>query len=544
MPTAHERSRVPFRLVLLDVALAGGPALLFATLAAPTCFCVVGIPLYAYALGAAYLATMGVRERWARTLAIGALGAPIHLMPIGACVLSIGAPSDPASLRGLLTLAATFAGIGVVVSPFHGAPLAAIERGRGMLDALLTSGATSIRQGLAKTAARGATLGVIAAIPTAIVPMSGVLGAARGLFIAVVAAAIVVTSILGLAIVAYAWGEGRQRFGGARGVYPRGPIAVDSVRSALLRSLALPLVSVVAVLGLVVVALATPSPAWRLAPHIPSHAIRLSAAPSPLAPSGLAVRAAPDAITISTADGGGAGEVRVPDRDPAGDPMILRDTEHGQERWALYLPRGRGRDGDYRAWIVSFDDDGVRTDDAPPDRLAARFGSPLALMLLALHLACLAALVLFTLRRLTDAALLDRPSFRAERELTALSGTFRGEGRIAKGTLTLDEPASLEVSGLGAAALAPGAHRLLLRSSAERLRDGELVTAIATLTRADEAPFRAGRLQLGEGTRLILGELEAARAAYAEQLARVSVAFSLVLLPIVVALANVVVRAL
>jgi hypothetical protein len=534
---------VPFLRVLGDVARSAGGFLVLAVLAtAPSC-CLVGLPVFWTVAGAMYLRMMGARRASVSTWQVGLLGSPLFLAPLLAPLLtawivqSHGSSEGPLAPLGLLVTFGLSALFGALLSPLHAAPLAAIEGSSGLLDALLSSGARAARRGLGRTLLGGAGVGVIGALPWAVPPLARLLDPEPSPAVLVALFAAVYAALLvNLSLVAHDWGQGSQRFGAARTLVPPSAMPRVAARARLVGSLAIAASAALLVGAALLLALFTPTPAWRTEAG-PLRGEPLVEGTLEGSRDGLSVTATRgQEWVIATADGGGAGPVRFPSHiEPTA--TLTRERYRGQDAWTL---RAATRS---TVWLVSFDDRGVRLDDTPLDRLEARlFGAPGIVFLLAYGLA-LAALFALQLQRIGLATGLDRPRFSGDREVAALVGTLGLERAVPvrDHALVLEAPLRIELGELGSITLPPGRHPLLVPTTRDELRDGARVTVIASLAGGDRSPFRDGSPPLPAGAKLAIGALEEAREQYAERVARTNVLASLPLLGLGLGLVTVIV---
>lgn len=520
--------------VIADVARAAGPRLALAVLfAAPGC-CILPLPIFLMFAGGACERAMGVRQARVSRSALGVLVAPLFYVPLFSFFVaeSLVATRDGADADGWQQALAAIVVSSVLTTllfPLYGAPLEAISRGGTVLEALLGSGAKAARHGVRSTLAHAAAVGTVGAAPWLVVALTR--DALRDqpaalLLLLYVGALLAVTVNLGL--VAHFWSGGRERFGSARSSHPVAPPRAEeghSVGGRLAGSLVLGFAPAV-VLGVVLVlALVSPTPAWRLETSAtlvePGLSFEDRAPSDPIVleeSNGLRVSSPrDDTWRVETADGGGAGEVRL---------------LHGDESHAFVR---RGRYGSRPMWSVcaralletrcfSFDEHGVRLDDSPVDRLRERLGT-VGTAFLALYSIALALLLLAQARRAGVAAELDRPRFDGSRETAAFVGTLRTESPLAieLGHVTVRGLATIDLGEHGTVRLPEGPHRLLVPPGSPHLVDGTELTMIATLRTATGSPFRDGAAPLPPDAKLVVGSLARARESYAEHVARVNV---------------------
>ncbi|MFO0712741.1 MAG: hypothetical protein U0353_23010 [Sandaracinus sp.] len=533
--------RVSFGRVLLDVsASAGWLVALAVLLAVPSC-CLVTLPAFGFVAGTALLRVSGARRASMSTWRLGVLGAPLYFAPIAALLLAsfvFEAFPGRAERSSALTLEVTVgisSLLGIVLFPLHAAPLEAIESGSGMIEAMLGAGARTSRAGLVVTVIRGALVGLVTALPWLVPGLVEQLVPGHDPWrLVLLYASVVAAQLVGLSIVAHAWSEGRERFGAARTLVtaPRRPVPA---RARLVGSLVLAASPALLLTLGVLLALSTPTAAWRREPRLEASG-RGYALPFPTGvpcvedplrdtTEGLTVTTPRAGVwLIATRDGGGAGEVRIPGGD-AQRATLSRERFRERDVWTLRVPTSSS------VALVSFEDRGVRVDDTPLDRIRARAGSA-GLWLALVYTLALAMLLALQLRRAGVAAGLDRPRFSGVPERAALTGTLRTEAAIPVSSqgLVLAESARLELGELGTITLSPGTHPLLVPSPVSVARDGATLTAIAMLPATEGSPFRDGRASLPERAQLVLGSLEEARELYAERVARTNVLASLPLL--------------
>ncbi len=432
VPTSDER--IPFTRVLLDVARAsGGYIALAVVFLAPSC-CLIGLPFFGVFAGRAYLRAMGVRRGGVSTWRLGVLGAPLFVVPVlglaiaGSLLFAVDPESELPVVVRLCTSFSVSAAMGMMCFPLFGAPLEAADSAEGALDAILASGARAARMGLRTSLGTGAIVGVIGVLPWLLLPMAHRALVDEnptpwilvGLFVAMVASEIVC-----LGLVAHAHGEGLERFGHARTRAVRSNRA-EPVHRPLTRSLALAASPLALLAPALLLAALTPAPAWRTARHA-----------TPGVPVDQAFEASGHGLSlenpeanlwvIATRDGGGAGPVRF--RRPGDDAhaTVARGTYRGREVYTLQVREYES------VRLVSFDDEGVRVDDTPTDRVQARLGS-IGVGVLFAHLLALAVLLVATLRRTGVAANLDRPWLGGYRDTVAILGAETKEAFVERVT--------------------------------------------------------------------------------------------------------------
>lgn len=428
---AKQAERVPLWRVIADVARASGLSVMIAVvLLAPSC-CLIGLPAFGYFAGRSYLHAMGVRRAGVSTWALGLLGAPLFVAPLVSLALAdavlgaIGDASEGFDAGHALVAVSVSALVGVVAFPLYGAPLEAVSSASGALDAVLASGARAARMGFAKSIGTGASLGVVGIAPWLVVPLARrVFFGANALVWLVLAlfVATVIAQTVCLGIVAHAHGEGRERFGHARTHAPRETDRV-APRPRLIRSFALAALPFALLVPALLTAIATPTPGWRT--ERDSGDLRgeiVDGTPLLGSEHGLVVSQDRSVWRVTTADGGGAGEVRIA-FSSASLGRIVRERFRGREVWTLRVPVRE------HVVLVSFDDRGVRVDDTPSDRIHARLGT-LGVGMLALLLVALGALLVLTLRHTGVAANLDRPWLGGYRETAALVGPDAREAYV------------------------------------------------------------------------------------------------------------------
>jgi hypothetical protein len=473
---------------------------------------------------------------------VGLLGSPIFLAPLLAPVLtswivqSRGSSDGPLGSLGLFATFSLSALLGALLSPLHAAPLASIEGSAGLLEALLASGARAARRGLVRTLARGATIGLVGALPWVVPPLASALHPEPSLAVlAALYVTVYLALLVNLSLVAYDWGEGVQRFGAARTLVPPTATPRVAARARLLGSLAIAASAALLLGSALVLALFTPTPAWRTE-RAPLRGEPLVEGPITGSAEGLSITMHDDhGWLIATADGGGAGLVRFPAHIES-EATLSRERYRGEDAWTLRAATPS------TVWLVSFDDRGVRLDDTPLDRLEARVQGSVGVAIVLAYGLALAALVALQLRRVGVATGLDRPRFSGDREIAALTGALRTDMPVAirEHALVLEAPARIELGELGSMTLPPGRHPLLVPATLGQLRDGASVTVIASFAASDRTPFRDGSPPPPAGAELVIGPLDHAREQYAERVARTNVLASLPLLVVAVGLATVV----
>ncbi len=547
-----ERARISLGRIVLDVARAAGASVLLAMLAAILSSCLVLLPVFLVVSGRAYERIMGLESSQVGRWRLGLAGAPLFLVPLAsffiAASVTRGPELTPASEWAQVLVALVISSVlTVVLFPFSGAPREAIERGTGMLDGCSGSGARAAERGISSTLAHGLAVGALGASPWVVVPLLGPL--ARGteqVWLLPVSLAIGAWLALtvSLAITARFWSDGLERFGSDRTLTTTARAASSTPRARLASSLVVALAPL-GLLGLLaLLALATPTPAWQREErprHHPLEPVVLRGEPvgSPHAipgSAGLTLSSPTDDLwLLAAADGGGAGEVRVPHGDET-RATLARETFRGVDAWTLRVPTSRD------VARVSFDEEGVRLDDTPLDRLASRLGGTLGALAMGLVLLVLVLLALAQVRNLGVATSLDRPRFRGIRELAAFEARLRTTEPVAMTgkALRVSGLAHLDLGPLGSVRLPEGAHPLLVEGSPTSLSDGAVLTVIATLAPAAGSPFRDGTAPLPSDARFVVGTLETAQRAFADRTARVNVLASLPVVALALVLAAVV----
>lgn len=293
----------------------------------------------------------------------------------------------------------------------------------------------------------------------------------------------------------------------------------ESARGSLVRVVQLAVPVTLAVLAAAGWAAARPTPAHSV-PTVAEieRASPLEAGATELeGEAGLRVVRTDHGVRIETADGGGAGDVDLGTWLGGHDPTV-GVTEDG-EGWVVVATGNAGRSG--FGWdsgvvrrAVRFDRQGVRTDDAILDRIAARFGR-LGLALLGLALVLLVPFGLVLARGVGSAALLDRPS--ADATWVAWQGALEldDDAKLAveKGILALEGTARVVRDG--------GESVVSLTTGAPVLGDAALVpgtrvAVVAPKRLLGELGLRTGAIAWPEGAWLVAGTLEAAKRRIAE----------------------------
>lgn len=540
--------------VLCDVVGAAGLSIAVATLAVVPACCLVFVPVFLAMVGEVYERIMGVRASSVARWRVGVVGAPIFLVPLFSLLVALSLVerpdgSTPAGWTTPLVTMGVSTVLTIVLFPLYGAPFEAIARGTGMLDGWIGSGARAARRGLLVTFATGAAVGALGSAPWLVVallaPALRRTPYAWVIFVLLATAAVASVTVC-LAITARFWSGGRERFGKHRPLpsSDRSELSeAGSSRERLGTSLAVSLAPLGLLGVLLVLALATPSPAWRRAS---SEEVNATAGPryALSTPRTVPGRSAltfssprDDVWLVQAADGGGVGEVRVRGGDEA-RAELRRDRFRGRDGWTVRVPIA-GPD----VALFTVDDDGVRLDDGPRDRLAARLGGSAGLAAAGVTGILAVALATLQLRALGIAAGLDRPRFRGRRETVAIEGTLRAVEPVLAdaGELRVVGAARLELGDLGSVRLPEGTLPLLVSGPPEVLTDGARITMVATLGATSGSPFREGAAPLPRDARFVLGALDRAREAFAEQAARRSAAFSLPIAALALALGVVVV---
>lgn len=436
----------------------------------------------------------------------------------------------------------------LVMYPVYAAPFEMIDRRVGIIEGIVSAAATNARKPLLHSLTRAFGTALVGAFPLASYfdvasmrnhPAIGVLSVLTFLFL---------TPVCVVAVVAHAWSDGRERFGSAR------PMGADRARESavegpLLRRLAGGLL--LALTPVLVVVFATFVVA--LVPTSARTVVRQTriALPSDLSPdqygalryptnSGLRTeRPRADTLFITTADGGGAGEVRLPcvaQLAPGGfpDETAFREMYRGIHVWTYRVaePTCESR--------VSFTDQGVRVDDSTLDRIAQRWGGwGVWLLLGVLLLSCFIGFD--QLRWLGRARGLDTST-------KVLLGTVALEGRIALGAarvqgslLTTAEGLRIDLGEHGMLTLHPHQVLKLLHPMAEArtLATGSTLTIITTLTPQQVSPFRGDMGAPPRDLRVVPGEVEEARHAYVHFASRRAATMGLVALALASAFAAV-----
>ncbi len=518
--------------VVLDVARAAGPWVALAVLfAAPGC-CILPLPIFLMFAGGACERAMGVTRARASRSGLGLLVAPLFYVPLLSFFVaeSFVVRDGPGTAGWAQALAAVVVScvLTTLLFPLYGAPLEIIARGGAPFESVLSSGARAARHGVGSTLAHAVAVGTIGASPWLLVIATRALLRDTPLVLALllyVAATLAVTLNLGL--VAHFWSGGTERFGAARSTTPlarsRGEDGV-SVLGRLAGSLILGFAPAVVLAVVLTIALLSPTPAWRVetstelseaalsfADHGTDEAIVLDQR------SGLSVSSpADDTWRVETADGGGAGDVRILHGDEA-SAYVRRGHYGARPIWNLCARALR------ETRCFSFDEHGVRLDDSPLDRIRERLGT-IGAGLLALYLVALALLILAQTRRAGIASQLDRPRFDGARETAAFVGTLRTEAPlpVTQSVVTIRGRATLELGEHGTVRLPEGKLTLLVPPASTHLVDGAELTMIATL-RASGSPFRDGASPLPPDAQLVVGSLARARESYADHVARVNV---------------------
>jgi hypothetical protein len=530
--------------VILDVAAAAWPWVALAVLfAAPGC-CVVPLPLFLVLAGRAYEHAMGVRRSHGSRAVLGALGAPLFYVPLLSYVVVaslVEGTGEPRWQQAGLTVVASCS-LTTLLFPLYGAPFESVARGGTTLESILASGAQAARHGVGATLAHATAVGAIGAAPWALFVLVEEhlrTQPAALLPLLFVAAWLAVTIDLGL--VAHFWSGGRERFGAARGTTPLGPPRAAgglSVRGRLAGSLILGLAPAVMLGAVLVVALVTPTPAWQVEASTTTRDPGLDLAgrsdrdPLVLEPQ-TGLRVYPlreDTWRVETADGGGAGDVRI--RGAIERSAFVRGGRHGaRPTWSVCAQ------AQLEVRCVTFDAQGVRIDDTPVDRLRERLG-PVGLALSALYVVALALLALAQARRAGVAAQLDGPRYDGSRETAAFVGVLRTEAPLAidRGVLVVRGSATLTLGEHGSVRLPEGRLPLQAPPGTPRLVDGAELTLIAALAGSKGSPFRDGAAPMPRGAKLVVGSLERAREMYAEHVARLNVLAALPMLVVALGL--------
>lgn len=528
--------RVPFTRVLADVAIAAGPFAALTVLASPSIFCLIGIPIYLRLIGAMHLRVLGATRAHIATWRLGVLGVPLILGPVGAMLVAscclgpiVGTQIDGRLWQAMVAPLAAMA-LGAALSPLHAAPFEAIDSGGGLFASMLASGARAAREPMRVTILRGALLGFVGAVPWVTPSVASMLGLEGPVLLLPLVVSLVGSVIVSLAVVAYGWSDGRDRFGAARTrsrTRARVPVLAHHTHGRLAGSLVLALMPA-AILGLVVtVALLTPTPASTLLTsdtRAPGDLALEGATSGPTIldeENGLRVSVLrEDVWLVETADGGGAGEIRF----PHGDPTRAFARRAGSE-WSLCVPV---RD---RTFCARFDREGVRSDDGPMARLAARLDT-VGLSLLFAYVAALWGLALAQLRRIGVATGLDAPETLRAHGTAALVGVLCdvGESVVRREALIVRGGTRIDLGDRGSVQLSDGSHALLVAETAPAQLEGATVTVIASLPAGLGAPFRGGAATLPRDAKLVFGTLDHAREKLVERTARSNVAVSLPML--------------
>lgn len=532
--------RIPFTRVLRDVALAAGPMAAMTVLSSTSIFCLIGIPVFLRVVGALHLRVMGVRRAELGTTWLGLLALPLVIGPIGA-MLAAGAfvgpvLSDPEGTDIAVSVVAAMLA-GAALSPLHAAPFDAIESRSGLVAAVLASGTRAAREPVLVTTGRGALLGLIGVVPWVAPSIVFALGADGVWPLLALALSMIGSLILSLAVVAHAWGGGRERFGSARTPRIARVEQVEPLERATHRrlagSLVLALMPAAILATVILIALFTPTAAWQRGTtdgsddgDVPLDRPTITSVT--LDPtSGLRVSSPhEDVWLIETADGGGAGEVRLLHGDESRAFTRFEDAT-----WSLCAP--------VRDYVVCtrFDGHGVRTDDGPVARVLERLGTVGSWALVA-YVALLWVLAIAQLRRIGIAAGLDAPETRRSDGLAAIVGTLRGvgESRVRGDALVVRGAAQIDLGDRGLVHLAEGDNALLVGETAPSVLEGARVTVIATLPAGQGSPFRGGAASLPRDAKLVFGTLAQARERLVEHTARRNVAASVPLLFVALAL--------
>lgn len=530
--------------MILDVGSAAGGwiALAFLT-AVPSC-CVVLVPAFLLAAAIASERAMGVRSARTSRWALGALSAPFYLAPLAALALGL-APFDADDASTLEVLLASLVS-GVVVSsatfPFLAAPFEAIARGRNALAALVTAGARVAHRSLRSTLAHASAVGLVVSLPAI------ALEASRGIVESLAARAALFTLVgvasttVSMGLVAHHWSSGSERFGRWRSTTPGAEDESHGAAPAIatLARSWLPLItSAVLLTSALLVAAAFPAPAWHRSP-IPSspHDPELlrfedesAGAPLELDPrTGLRVYATNrDVWRIETADGGGAGDVRIPDGLPR--TAVVRRMP-GARGWELCVQV------DVEMRCVPFDARGVRLDDRPWLRVRCRLGE-LGAAVFVLYAFLVACVLLVRSRRLSLAALLDDAGAnpRAPRA-RALEGRLWTDTplRIERGSVSVESAARLDFGPFGTVRLEEGRYRTVVAPEVSHVVSGSPITVMGEIDLEAEPALRRELPALPKSALLFVGPLEAARRSLADHDARINVLVSLPLLVLAVAL--------
>ena len=496
-----------------------------AALMMPFFCCLLGIPVATYCLHRGLRAALGVdedarRPRWSELLALGAPLASAACLFLSTLAVE---PLGESTLRDVLALP-----IALGLAALTGTPLLTLALGAAESLPL----AASIERAAAITAARrgaAALVGVGAAVALLAPPM--IVGASISLLAPwplrdeLAPWCVWVAIALGLAL------QTLWLAASYRSVARTAPAGI-ATSARILRVALLP-VPAFALVALVMGASALmPAPAWQEAPAWRSDArwtvARVAGLPPRGSEPGAAIQyetgnahglrfevadGARTALTVRTADGGGAGEVRFGRWIEA---IVVRPTEDGG-----YLVVGAGTQGDER--MIEVDASGVRRDDGALARIRARTG-PVTLWLLCASLIALAGSMRRAMRSIGDAALLDAPGREASAPLVVIearlrlpdpSTTVTIEGRTAE----LPDCSSLELEGGQTLRLPPGRTRLLVTSPTGALGDHDAVFVIAP-PRALAPTGLRDAAALPRDARLGVGAIAQAREALVMEAAR------------------------
>jgi hypothetical protein len=484
-------------------------------------------PFIPWYLGGSFERFMGLRTGMVARAKIGIagtliLGAPRALPLLGFATVNSLDEHLPFPLRLVIGVMAWLAA-SVVLYPLYAAPLEMLDRDAGLLDGFVSSAARSSRAPLQRMVVRAVAVACAGALP-----WSTMAFADHFPLLALLAALLffVASPTLTVALVAHAWSDGTERFGAARTPrIDRTPeVALEgSMRRRLAGALALALTPVAVVTCTLLLAILAPAPARTST--VQTRPVRASdlhpdqdrAVQFPTNSGLRTERPRPGLLAISTADGGGAGEVRLPCvsslTPEAPDETAFRETYRGQQVWTYRLTTATCENR------VSFNDEGVRLDDTTSDRITQRWGGSVGVWV-ALLVALLAALAAFDqLRWLGRARNLDATS----KELlgtVALEGRIVGEGVAFTRGGTLHTPSGLRVDlgEHGVLTLPPDGTLTLLHPVREpaTLVPGSLLSIITTLRGQQGSPFRDAQTPPPKDVRVVPGSLAQAREAYVQ----------------------------
>jgi len=509
------RAKVPFWRVLFDVPLR------------LTILSSVGLypflwPFTPWMWTNAFEKFMGLRRgRSSRGAKVGLAAIPVLVFPralplVGLAISSSIDPSLGDPLRYAIGGLAWFIA-SLVTYPLYAAPLEMLDRDVGLLDSVVSAAAKSARQPIQKVLLRAFIVACAGALPWFGAPFFLASPATPALML--VSGAL--SPALVVALVAYAWSDGRERFGDARTPHterePEAPLE-GPMRRRLAGALVLAMAPVFVVTTMAAWAVLRPTRAWRAsaaqASLVVPNAEGVFALPTP---TQLTVHRTRDVVEIASADGGGVGEVRMGCNELFNitysiDERVFRERVRGQEVWTYRFASPSC------ASSVSFTDEGVRVDDTTYDRITQRWGGMGSWVAFLVAMLCALAAV-DQLRWLGRARNLDATS-KTLLGTVALEGRIVGQGvALVRGT-TLKAPAGLRIDlgEHGVLRLPPDGTLTLfhLAQAPLTLVAGDSICIITALQGQQGSPFRNEQALPPKDARVIPGKLADAREAYVQ----------------------------